>query len=55
MWREVLRINEATIEGLSQSQLPPTYEQEFYKELRHSNQVFAASKVQSTAFSGSVS
>lgn len=45
MWREVLRINEATVEGLSQSQLPPTHEQEFYKELRHSNEVFAAFKV----------
>lgn len=45
MWREVLRINGATVEGLSQSQLPPTHEQEFYKELRHSNEVFAAFKV----------
>lgn len=45
MWREVLRINEATIDGLSQSQQPPTHEQEFYKELRHSNEVFAAFKV----------
>lgn len=46
IWREVLRLlNEATVEGLSQSQLPPTHEQEFYKELRHSNEVFAAFKV----------
>lgn len=46
IWREVLRLlNEATVEGLSQSQLPSTHEQEFYKELRHSNEVFAAFKV----------
>ena len=46
MWREVLRIiNEATVEGLSQANTPPTHEVEFYKALKHSNEVFAAFKV----------
>ena len=46
MWREVLRIiNEATVEGLYQANTPPTHEVEFYKALKHSNEVFAAFKV----------
>ena len=46
MWREVLRIiNEATVEGLSQANTPPTHEVKFYKALKHSNEVFAAFKV----------
>ena len=42
-------LNEATVEGLSQSDLPPTMEEDFYDELRHSNEVFAAFKVHSMA------
>lgn len=46
MWREVLRvINEGTVEGLAKAKTPPTHEEEFYKALRHSNEVFAAFKV----------
>ena len=46
MWREVLRvINEGTVEGLAQANTPPTHEQAFYANLRHSNEVFAAFKV----------
>lgn len=48
MWREVLRIvNEATVEGLANAQEPPTHEEDFYRALRHSNEVFAAFKVHS--------
>lgn len=47
-WREALRlINEATVEGLSRADVPPTHEEDFYRELRHSNEVFAAFKVHS--------
>lgn len=46
MWREVLRIiNEATVEGLSQADVPPAHDRMFYERLRHSNEVFAAFKV----------
>lgn len=46
MWREVLRIiNEGTVEGLSQAKIPPTHDRMFYRELRHSNEVFSAFKV----------
>lgn len=46
MWREVLRvINEGTVEGLAKAKTPPTHEEDFYKALRHSNEVFAAFKV----------
>lgn len=45
-WREVLRImNEATVEGIMQSDEPPTRDMDFYKALRHSNEVFSAFKV----------
>lgn len=45
MWREVLRIiNDATVEGLVLSQVP-TLEDNFLRELRHGNEVFAAFKV----------
>ncbi|MBR6287580.1 MAG: hypothetical protein IKR18_11515 [Bacteroidaceae bacterium] len=45
-WREVLRImNEATVEGIMQSKEPPTKDMDFYKALRHSNEVFSAFKV----------
>lgn len=45
-WREVLRIiNEGTVEGLSQALVPPTHDELFYRELRHSNEIFAAFKV----------
>lgn len=45
-WREVLRImNEATVEGIMQSKEPPTLDMDFYKALRHSNEVFSAFKV----------
>ena len=45
MWSEVLRvINDATVEGLVQSQVP-TLEENFLRELRHGNEVFAAFKV----------
>lgn len=48
MWKEVLRIiNEATVEGLSQSKATPTLEENFYTQLRQSNEVFAAFKVHS--------
>lgn len=47
-WREALRLmNEATVDGLSRSDVPPTHEEEFYRELKHSNEVFAAFKVHS--------
>lgn len=46
LWREVLRIiNEGTVEGLLQAPTPPTHDDEFYRALRHSNEVFAAFKV----------
>lgn len=46
MWREVLRvINEGTVEGLAKAKTPPTHEEDFYKALRHSNEVFATFKV----------
>ena len=46
MWREVLRIvSEATVEGLSQRQPQPTREAWFYREMRHSCEVFSAFKV----------
>lgn len=46
MWRDVLRvINEGTVEGLAKAKTPPTHEEDFYKALRHSNEVFAAFKV----------
>lgn len=46
MWREVLRvINEGTVEGLAKAKTPPTHEEDFYRALRHSNEVFAAFKV----------
>ena len=46
MWREVLRIiNEGTVEGLAKAKTPPAHDVEFYKALRHSNEVFAAFKV----------
>ena len=48
LWREVLRLmNEATVEGLSRADVPPTHEEDFYRELRHSNEVFSAFKVHS--------
>lgn len=47
-WREVLRLmNEATVEGLARADRPPTQEEDFYRSLRHSNEVFAAFKVHS--------
>lgn len=47
-WREALRLmNEATVDGLSRSDVPPTHEEEFYRELKHSNEVFAAFKAHS--------
>lgn len=46
MWREVLRvINEGIMEGLAKAKTPPTHEEDFYRALRHSNEVFAAFKV----------
>lgn len=46
LWREVLRIiNEATVEGLSQSGYQPTHEDDFLHAMRHGNEVFAAFKV----------
>lgn len=48
IWREVLKyLNQACVEGISQSNLPPTLEQDFYSELKQSNGVFAALKVHS--------
>lgn len=48
IWREVLKyLNQACAEGISQSNLPPTLEQDFYSELKQSNGVFAAFKVHS--------
>lgn len=48
IWREVLKyLNQACVEGISQSSLPPTLEQDFYSELKQSNGVFAALKVHS--------
>lgn len=48
IWREVLKyLNQACAEGISQSSLPPTLEQDFYSELKLSNGVFAAFKVHS--------
>lgn len=50
MWREVLRvINNATVDGLAQGKAPATHEQDFYRQLRHANEVFAAFKVHSMA------
>lgn len=47
-WREVLRIlNDAVATGISQSDAAPTLEQDFYDQLRHSNEVFSAFKVHS--------
>lgn len=47
MWREVLRIiNEGTVEGLAQSKAA-THDEIFLRNLRHSNEVFAAFKVHS--------
>lgn len=46
-WREVLRIlNEGAVEGLSQSSFRD-YEQNFLRNIRHSNEVFSAFKVHS--------
>ena len=46
MWREVLRIiNEGTVEGIMQAKAQPTHQSDFYRNLRHSNEVFAAFKV----------
>ena len=45
IWKELLRIiNKATVDGLSESDVPPTHEEEFYQSLLHSNEVFAAFK-----------
>jgi hypothetical protein len=45
VWRELLRIiNEATVEGLTASDTPPTHDKLFLEELRHGNEVFAAFK-----------
>lgn len=50
MWREVLRIvNEATVSGLADAQTPVSHEEDFYRALRHSNEVFAAFKVHDLA------
>lgn len=48
MWREILRVvNEAAVEGLSQGGAPPSLsaDLDFYRALRHSNEVFSAFKV----------
>lgn len=48
MWREILRVvNEAAVEGLSQGAAPPSLsaDLDFYRALRHSNEVFSAFKV----------
>lgn len=48
MWREILRVvNEAAVEGLSQGAAPPSLsaDLDFYRALRHSNEVFTAFKV----------
>ena len=48
MWREILRVvNEAAVEGLSQGTAPPSLsaDRDFYRALRHSNEVFSAFKV----------
>lgn len=45
LWHEILRIiNEGTVEGLSQAAAPPAHDELFCRELRHSNEVFAASR-----------
>ena len=50
LWSAVVKvINEATVEGLSQSNASSTHDEEFYRALRHSNEVFAAFKVHSLA------
>ena len=50
LWSAVVKvINEATVEGLSQSNAASTHDEEFYRTLRHSNEVFAAFKVHSLA------
>lgn len=50
LWSAVVKvINEATVEGLSQSNAASTHDEEFYRALRHSNEVFAAFKVHSLA------
>ncbi|TGX82997.1 hypothetical protein E5358_04875 [Palleniella muris] len=50
LWREILRIiNEGTVEGLSQAAAPPAHDEQFYRELRHSNEVFAAFKAHTMA------
>ena len=50
LWSAVVKvINEATVEGLSQSNATSTHDEEFYRALRHSNEVFAAFKVHSLA------
>lgn len=46
LWHEVQRvINEGTVEGLAQAKTPPSHDTMFYRELRHSNEVFSAFKV----------
>ncbi|MCR5333574.1 MAG: hypothetical protein K6E45_01475 [Bacteroidaceae bacterium] len=48
IWREVLRVlNDATVQGLTQSQYTPSVETDrgFLHAIRHSNEVFAAFKV----------
>lgn len=50
LWSAVVKvINEATVEGLTQSNATSTHDEEFYRALRHSNEVFAAFKVHSLA------
>ena len=48
MWREILRVvNEAAVEGLSQGAATPSLsaDRDFYRAMRHSNEVFSAFKV----------
>ncbi len=46
MWRAVLNIlNEAVVDGLTDAGAPPTREEDFYAELKHSTEVFSAFKV----------
>ncbi len=50
LWKAVLDvISGGVVEGLSDTDIPPTHEQEFLRELRHSTQVFAAFKVHTMA------
>lgn len=50
LWHEILRIiNEGTVEGLSQAAAPPAHDELFCRELRHSNEVFAAFKAHTMA------